>query len=86
VATLYYVNGIEEIVGDVVPLHEAGLLESNQMLNKGLEPRGQDAGDEFHDAVLKGYGTEPVRREHIHFLGEHSDEARFTPSSGATPA
>jgi hypothetical protein len=45
------------------------------MLNKGLEPRGQDAPDELHDIVLKGDGTEPVRREHVRFLGEQSDES-----------
>jgi hypothetical protein len=75
VATLNQVDSIEEVVGDVTPLNEAELLESNQALNKGLETRGQDAGDELHDAVLKGDGTKPVRRENIRFLGEQSDES-----------
>jgi hypothetical protein len=58
---MHQVNSIEEVVVDVAPLDEAGLLESHQTLDKGLESRGQDAGDEFHDTVLEGDGAEPVR-------------------------
>jgi hypothetical protein len=69
VETLHQVSCVEEVVGDVAPFDEGGLLKSNQSLNKGLEPHGQVVGEELHDAVLQGDGMEPDRSKQIHILG-----------------
>ena len=57
-ATLHQISGVEEVVGDVAPSDESGLLEGHEAFNVTLKPRGEDAGDELHDTILERDGAD----------------------------
>ena len=73
-ASLYKFRGEDEVLHDRTPTDEPSLVDIDDVADLGMQPGGDDFGEHFHRAVLKGHGPKCIQLVSARLLGQEHDE------------